>query len=798
MRRFYILVTFIIWFAKPAVSQTLRVLNSETRLPVPGAIIYNENLSLYAESDDHGLVALDSFSKDDTLFIQHPSYHLYRFPKGQFGAGKHTIYLNEKTIRIDEVIISANRWEEKKSEIPFEIMSLDVGKMAFNNVQTVADALESTGQVFVQKSQLGGGSPMIRGFGANSVLIVVDGVRMNNAIFRGGNLQNIINIDPNSLESSEVIFGPGAVIYGSDALGGIMDFHTAKPRFSADDKLSVHGTAMLRYSTANREQTGSILLSAGKRKWAYLGSISYSDFDDLCTGAFRTSAHPDYGKRPEYVLRVDGKDSIFQNNNVNLQRFSGYNQINTLQKIALRINDESELSYTFNYSNTGNIPRYDRLIYYEDGLPVDAEWYYGPQKWMMNALKYTSYRNLGFFSAMKLTIAFQNFEESRHDRRFQRAVLRNRFEKVNVFSFNADMEKELNSLSSIFYGAEYINNFVNSTAWSQNVDTGEISDLSTRYPDGGSTVNVLAAYLSMKHQLKNALFLNGGIRYTHQFLSAKFSGNQFNFNNIDQDNKAVNGNVGLVWKSRPSFQLSGLLSSGFRAPNIDDISKVFDSEPGSVVVPNPGLQPEYSYNAEISVRKIFTDKIELTGTVFYSFLQNAMVRGDFNLNGEDSIIYDGELSKVQAIVNTGKANIFGFSAGMKVEFSSAWSALGHINITEGRDIVNHEPLRHTTPVFGIASVVYKKARLKSEAFVRFNGSRSFDNLPPSEQAKAYLYTSDGSLPWYTVNFRAEYAVNKMLMANVALENLLDHHYRTYSSGISAPGRNLILSLRLRL
>ena len=127
---------------------------------------------------------------------------------------------------MDEVVLSANKWEQRVSEVPNHILKISRSTILQNNPQTTADLLQQAGPVFVQKSQLGGGSPMIRGFATNRVLLVVDGVRMNNAIYRSGNLQNVISIDPLALENAEVILGPGSVIYGSDAIGGVMDFHT--------------------------------------------------------------------------------------------------------------------------------------------------------------------------------------------------------------------------------------------------------------------------------------------------------------------------------------------------------------------------------------------------------------------------------------------------------------------------------------------------------------------------------------------------------------------------------------------
>ena len=109
------------------------------------------------------------------------------------------IHAQEDTLRektLEGVVISANKWEQKLNEVPNKIVKINKNDILRNNPQTSADLLGQSGNVFIQKSQLGGGSPMIRGFATNRVLLVADGVRMNNAIYRSGNLQNVISIDP--------------------------------------------------------------------------------------------------------------------------------------------------------------------------------------------------------------------------------------------------------------------------------------------------------------------------------------------------------------------------------------------------------------------------------------------------------------------------------------------------------------------------------------------------------------------------------------------------------------------------
>ncbi len=791
----YLLIGLFCLFFYDLRAQSIRVLDKSTHEPVEGVLVYSSDRKSYLTTDAEGRFDAEVFKNDSLLFLQHPSYQPLIITWEEIIKRGYKISLSEKIIRIGEVVISASKWEQSKLETPYEILTINPTDILVANPQTSADLLAASGQVFVQKSQLGGGSPMMRGFGANAVLIVVDGIRMNNAIFRGGNLHNVISIDPNALESSEVIFGPGSVIYGSDALGGVMSFQTKIPRFSMDDELIINGHAFARYSSANNEITGHALINLGKRRFSWLGSLSVSDFGHLKTGAVRPSKYSDFGTRPHYVRRINGRDTVMTNNNENLQIYSAYKQLSTLQKFRFRIKEHTHLNYSFMYSTTTDIPRYDRLTEYERDTLKYAQWYYGPQKWMMNALNLHLFRSNKAFDEAKITVAHQWFEESRHDRKYREALLRNRTENVSVLSLNADFEKALKSHSRLFYGMEYTYNHVKSGAFGEDIENRTILGIPTRYPDGGSDVNAIAVYASYKHDFRDNLFFNAGLRYGGQWLMSRFNTPVFGYDFIDNRSSALTGNIGLVARPTDHWKISGLFSTGYRAPNVDDISKVFDSEPGNVIVPNPGLKPEYSYNAEFSVTRFVNDHIEAGGVIFYSLLRDAMVRDDFTVNGRDSILYDGEMSKVRAWVNTGSADVYGFDLWFKVEFSSWWYGSMNLNYTDGKDLVNNEPLRHTTPLFGRASVIYDRKNFRGEFFVLFNGKRTLDDMPSSERNKAYLYTIDGSPGWYTLNLRFQYRFDEIFTFNGGVENLLDHHYRPYSSGISAPGRNLFISLR---
>ncbi len=792
---------FVIFLFSPLIlfGQKIRVLDNNTLNPIYNAGVIDEESMDVVFSDEDGYLTLKaSVDPKKILYVRHPSYKRLEITYNDILEQGNIIYLSEGVVNIDEIVVSANKWEQEKSEVPNEILSISPREVAFKNPQTAADMLESTGQVFVQRSQMGGGSPMIRGFAANSVLIMVDGVRMNNAIYREGNLQNIIMLDPNLLERSEVIFGPGSVLYGSDALGGVMDFNTLRPRYSTGDKLRIYPTAFTRFSSANNENTGHVNLRYGNKNWGFITGLTYSDFDDLRSGSNRNSKYPDFGKRFDYVRRVSGVDQIIQNDDQNIQRFSGYNQTNFLQKVGYT-KDTFELLYGFYFTTSSNIPRYDRLTERSEGQLQSAEWYYGPQDFMMHSLTLSDYKRSKMYDAVKLVLAHQNVTESRNDRKLFDDNLRTRNENVKMYSLNLDLDKKLNEKTELYYGAEALHNSVTSTAFSMDItDPRNISAASTRYPDGGSSYGSLATYFSLKRRIWSDVIVTGGIRYSNVYMTSIFEDNtfyDFPFERIELNNDAISGTLSVVYLKDDKWKLSGLLSSGFRSPNIDDIGKVFDSEPGNVVVPNENLKPEFSYNGEITLMRNIANTVEIEMVGYYSFLKETIARRDFTFNNNSTITYDGVESNVQALVNVGDAYIFGYSLNVRADITSYLSLFSSLSNNRGQDKIENVPLRHTTPLFGQTSFIFNLKKIKAELFARYNGRKSKKDFAPSELNKAYLYTVDGSPSWMTLNFRSSYQLTSNLSMSAAVENIFDVHYRPYSSGISAPGRNVIFSVK---
>ena len=420
-------------------AQTIQVVSDADRSPLSGVAIYTFSKEHATITDLDGKASLDAFPQNEPIIFQHLSHKTKQLRKSTIIQENNLVVLAVDSDQLDAVVVSVTKFVQDKKQVPQKVLSVSQRDISLYNPQTAADLLETSGQVYVQKSQLGGGSPMIRGFSTNRVLIAVDGIRFNNAIFRSGNVQNVISIDPFAVERTEVILGPGSVVYGSDAIGGVMNFYTQRPGFSFVEGYSFSGNAFTRYSTANNEKTSHFDFNIGLKEWAFLTSVTYSDFDDLRMG----SKGPDDYLRTEFVDRVDDQDVVLQNSDPEKQIGSGYNQFNLMQKVRFNPNARWDFDFGFFFTTTGDVPRYDRLIRRQNGQLRSAEWFYGPQEWLATKFQLQHKTEDTFFDEVKFIGSYTQFKESRHDRDFGSDIIFETFERVNAVNTNLNFTKKI-------------------------------------------------------------------------------------------------------------------------------------------------------------------------------------------------------------------------------------------------------------------------------------------------------------------------------------------------------------------
>ena len=395
---------------------------------------------------------------------------------------------------LQEVTVYANKFPALSKNI-IQTVGLITDKQLIQQQANTADILTASGQVFVQKSQLGGGSPVIRGFEASRILLMVDGVKMNSAIFRAGHLQNIITVDNMSLERVEINYGPSSTMYGSDALGGVVNMFTKAPQLNNSSKWKSNGNVIYRYANGQNENRQHIDLNIANNKWAFVTSFTNSAFGDLRQGNQRLAAYPDFGKRLFYVTTENGTDIINDNRaNVNIQKTTEYTQQDFMQKILFKPSANVEHLLNIQLSNSSNINRYDRLTETSKGLPVYAEWYYGPQVRNMVSYKFNKTALRGYFQELTVNANYQHLEESRISRKYNSKNKDYRIENVDIIGATADLlHKDKNG--DVHLGVESYYNIVNSTAHRTNIATLANSAITTRYSDGPTNMAYQAIYL---------------------------------------------------------------------------------------------------------------------------------------------------------------------------------------------------------------------------------------------------------------------------------------------------------------
>lgn len=789
----HLLIIIVLLSSSNLIAQDLRIVDMQGHQGVNDVFVITPYET--AISNSNGKVVFSKeLSSTDSITFQHPSFITIKLSYSSIVDSKYQVILSRITISLDEFTISANKWKQKADEMPLRVSSVHRDGLAYQP-GTSADLIGNTGQVFIQKSQQGGGSPMFRGFAANRILLVYDGMRVNNAIYRSGNLQNIILFDAKAMESAEIVFGPGSTIYGSDALGGVIDFRSIEPKFSNDSTLLVNGIGSFGFSSAAKEGSGHIHFSLGGEKYSSFTSFTFSQFGDLTMG----KNGPDEYLRPQYVDRINGIDTLVNNPNDREQLFSGYKQVNFIQKFGIKLNEKTTMGIHFSLAQTTNVPRYDRLIQESgEGLKY-SEWYYGPNTWLNAGVSLLSESSTLLFDEWKLNLDYQFYKESRHDRRFAEIERRNRTETVNGVNFNLDFNKNLNENLQMFYGAELWYNLVASEAFIENIESGENTETSTRYPDGSNYLST-GVYAMLKWKINPNWIINGGLRYSYVHMNGEFDDTYFPFpeSSFLQSVNALTPSIGSVYKVSSNWRFQANIGQGFRAPNIDDIAKVFDSTPGNIVVPNTSLKPESVWSFDLGTTWNPTNNFQWEVSGFYSYLEDVMVRGDFLINGQDSIIYDGELSKVEAIQNLGNGWIYGVESSFRYAITTHFNFRGTIVYTKGED-GNNDALRHVTPLMTSLHLVYVNNYFRVDLNGSYNAEVSNDQLAPSEKEKTHIYAVDSqgnpySPSWYVLNIQGSWFISSVVRLDLGVENILNERYRSYSSGITAPGLNFKASI----
>lgn len=732
---------------------------------------------------------------------------------------------------LEEVTVSVTRESQPAGSTAQQVSRIGKEEILHTPGQSTADVLLQSGDVAVQKSQQGGGSPIIRGFEASRVLLVMDGIRMNNLIYRNGHLQNSITTDPLALESIEVGHGPSSLHYGSDALGGVVLMRTRQPRLlqtvtaqtGNHPKTVYYGQTALRYNSANQGATVHVQIGGARKRTGWLTTATINRLGDLTSGRNRNPFLPEgdsYINCPAYVIpgtngnngtngtsesRNAAADQIVWPQDPYRQYRSGYVQYDLMQKIRHRTLSGDEHLLNLQFSNTGNISRYDRLSLMAGGTaerpePKFAEWYYGPQTRALTAYTYSG-KNRAGADELRLTAAWQFVTESRHDRKLGADERYDNYERVQMLTLNSDWIRHWDA-HKLHAGADGMLSFLRSTAGIYNRSTGLITNGQTRYPDGRNAMHSAEAFATHTWQGPNGIRLQEGIRmgYATTYSSVTDTA-AYPFFDTDAHLRRhyLTGSfsASVNWTPDTRWRLASGIATGYRMPNIDNLSKVFDSKAGTVTVPNAQLRPEKTATLDLTA-KYSEHRFAFETTVYATYLFDALVTVPGTYHGSTTTIYHGAECHVLTQANAGRAILWGASAQATVRFRPQLTGYARATYTYGQIIDGGPtgPLDHIPPLFGRCGLKWESEQkdFECEGYALFNGRKPLSRYNLDGEDNIDLATmlgadGEGMPAWFTLNLRAAWRPQKQVMMQLAVENLLDTQYRIFASGINAPGRN---------
>ena len=803
--------------------QKVFVKDNDTFENLSDVVVFNEDKSESIITDLNGEVDLKSFSNDEKIYFQLLGYSVFEKLKGEILEGN-IIYLLAESQNLDEIILSVARSESNVNQIAEKVSVIKSEDLFLTSPSTGAELLELSPGVRIQKSQGGGGSPVIRGFEANRVLIVVDGVRMNNAIYRSGHLQNSITVDPNNIERAEVIFGSSSVGYGSDALGGVIHYYTKNPILKDSEKIKSNYST--NFTSANQGITNNFTTNYSEEKWGSITSFTVSRYGDIKMGSKRSHGFETWGRNQLYSK--NSRYTFYEipsiNKDLDLQKNTSYSQIDLFQKFLFKLGGTNLLNLNIQFSESSDIDRYDQLSITKDNSLKFSEWYYGPQKRLLISPSLKIFPDKRFMKKGVITFAFQKINESRIKRKFNSLNRSHQIEDLKVFSLNGDFDTSLDNGHSLSYGLESTYNHNYSKAYNQTLEISgsEVIGLSpksaipTRYPSDGSSYISLASYLNWSWNMSEFFTFNVGTRLT--FTGLKASWNDVisinpQLSDVKLNTKALTTTISMKLRPSKRIQINTVLSSGFRNPNIDDMGKIRENN-GLLVVPNTFLKPEYAYNLDLGIdfrSNNNSNYISLRGfsTIISRHIGRApfVVFSDLTTPDLSTILYNDDEVLTVANKNLGNRFIHGFSLD---GFSKIYNNIKFdysFTYTKGDNNESYGPLPSISPLYGSLSLsylkknfnikmIYKFSDSKDASEYSFGGEDGLDETPIRITNDGFVYL--GSPKWSDLSIYTSRNISDKIILRLGMTNIFDNHYRTFASGISAPGRSFQVGLNLKL
>lgn len=649
-------------------------------------------------------------------------------------------------VHLPEVTVEASRTGALIQDSPRETHVVRATEIDGTMRATSPDALNELPSVLVQKTNLGGGAPILRGLSGNRVLLLVDGIRLNNSTYRAGPNQYFNTVDPVMASAIQVIPGPGSVLFGSDAMGGVINVVGREP---AGNQPNIQYNGLV--STADGSQSHAASMSRYNESAGVLVGGTIRDFNDLRSGSG--------------VVQVP----------------TAYSEWSAFGRFLWKPADDHKFTLSYQANRQDDVPRTDRVVSGRDSVNL-----YNPQDRDLAFLRYETSALRAVARSVLFTLSWNRQQEGREVISANKTTIQvNQFDDVQTLGAILEARAIVGKQTTLVYGGELYRDDVDSRGSRLNLVTGVETPTVGSFPDDGEATSA-GAYLTIQQPVSERLSLSGSGRFSHFELSGTPQGS---FGTVEQENDDVTAAAELKWTLGKDDYLFGGVSQGFRAPGLSDALALGLTGRG-YDVPNPELMPEQLLSIESGFKMADTSAgTEAELTVYASRISDLIERVPTSYQGSDSL--DGEPVFHQD--NIGSGTILGLSAAARFPLATHWNLEASLAWTYGENDEVDVPLTRIPPLRGIVKFQRKFNRGSAE-FVTAWADRQ-DRLSPEDLRDTRI--PKGGTPGYVaLHLRGQFVIDKGVTLRAGIENILDQSYRIHGSGIDMSGRNLFLGVQL--
>ncbi|MFZ9171246.1 MAG: TonB-dependent receptor plug domain-containing protein [Sediminibacterium sp.] len=644
--------------------------------------------------------------------------------------------------QLDSVLVTSRNIKTSQVKTPYVISAIDQNQIRETNARTTPEALQGVAGVFLQKTNHGGGSAFIRGLTGNQTLLVIDGIRLNNATYRYGPNQYLNTIDMFTLEKLEVFKGIGAIEYGSDAMGGVIHLTTKEANTSGSKDFKLSNTS--KFLSSQMEKTNRTEMNYAANNWSILGGLSIKRFGDIVGGE-----------------------------GIGHQAPSGYREKNYDIKAKVKLTSNQEITLSTQNTIQRDIPIYHKIVLENFKInQVDK------QVHNLNYLKYRYANNSKVISEILVTLSQQRSIENRSNQKNNASLLRKERDTIHTTGITAEMivKPRKNWISNT--GVDIYSDLVNSNTIETNTSATTQTQKRGLYPNG-STYNNNSLF-NIHYLNLGKLSIIAGIRYN--FLDIRIS--DTTLGNVTLKPSALVTNYGFNYQLHKNHFIFGSISTGYRAPNIDDLGTLgivdFRYE-----IPSYNLKPEKSKNIELGY-KYNAVKTSLAVSVFQMNLKDVITR---IVNGQVMNGYNVYTKK-----NIESSYIKGTEISVSHQINNHFDFQSNATYTYGQNVTKNEPMRRMPPFFGQNKLSWHSKNKTVAIRHQFAGKQTRLAKGDIDDNRIGVL---GTAQWNTIQIDAGIRWKHVALHASAI-NLLNEKYKTHGSGIYGMGRAFGLSVNWHL